>query len=184
MTQPPSPSRRAFLSSLMAAPVLTVGCWHGRYFDIEWDEEVELHNGRIIIVHVKRTFERVKHMRHSRWKGMRESTEIAFNAGGKIGNYKKKFDGYDIDSIDFNRGNWYIKLTGLDRALRKPEHKEIAEQMLPVWIIQSNGNERAAESWSEVPHFPKFNMMRVVPDSEAMSKFNKTSISIITKKNI
>lgn len=28
-----------------------------RYFDITWDEEVQLHDGRMIVVHVKRTFE-------------------------------------------------------------------------------------------------------------------------------
>lgn len=29
-----------------------------RYFDIEWDEEVQLHDGRVIVVHVKNTYER------------------------------------------------------------------------------------------------------------------------------
>ena len=72
MTQTTSPNRRAFLSSLMAAPLLTASCWrYDRYFTIEWDEEVELHDGRIIIVHIKRTFERVTaSMKRSRWRGM------------------------------------------------------------------------------------------------------------------
>ena len=29
-----------------------------RFFDISWDEEVQLHDGRVIVVHVKNTYER------------------------------------------------------------------------------------------------------------------------------
>ena len=76
----------------MTAPLLTTACQkdYRQYFDIEWDEEVELHNGRIIIAYVKKTFERVRHMRYYRWRGMREATEISFDAGGQIRFYKKK----------------------------------------------------------------------------------------------
>ena len=136
MPQSSDPNRRAFLSSLMATPFLAAACQkdYGRFFDIEWDEEVELHNGRIIIVHIKRTFERVTaSMRRSRWKGMQESTEINFDAEGKIGKYQKKFDGYNISYINFDKGNWYIKLRGLDRVLNKS--KEITTPSIPVWII-------------------------------------------------
>lgn len=168
----------------MTAPLLTTACQkdYGQYFDIEWDEEVELHNGRIIIVHVKRTFERVRHMRYYRWRGMREATEISFDAGGQIGFYKKKFIGYDVSSINFNRGTWYIKLRGLDRVLSKRDAREIVKQMIPVWIIESDDTERAAESWSEVPYFTKLNMMRVVPDTESISKFNGKFLTIDFKK--
>ena len=80
---------------------------------------------------------------------MQESTEINFDAEGKIGKYQKKFDGYNISYINFDKGNWYIKLRGLDRVLNKS--KEITTPSIPVWIIESNGQERLATSWSEVP---------------------------------
>jgi len=151
-----SMNRRAFLGSLMTAPLLTTACQkdYGQYFDIEWDEEVELHNGRIIVVHVKRTFERITgSMRRSRWKGMRRATEIVFDAGGRIGIYKRKFNGYDINYIGYSYGKWYISLAGIDSILGKDGAKEIVKQIVPIWIIESDGSERAAGYWSEVPFF-------------------------------
>ena len=37
--------------------VLNFG-FYSRFFDIAWDEEVQLHDGRVILVHVKQTYER------------------------------------------------------------------------------------------------------------------------------
>ena len=177
-TDPNHPNRRAFLGSLMAASLLTTGCWRGRYFDIEWDEEVELHNGRIIIVHIKRTFERVTaSMRRSRWKGVLRATEISFNAGGQIGFYKKKFENYDVNFIHSSYGNWYIALTG-SASLNK---KEIVKEKIPVFIIFSKEDQRAAKSWKEVPHFPNINIMPVTPNSEGVSKFNNKTLTIPIK---
>lgn len=170
---------RAFLGSLMAAPLLTTACQkdYGQYFDIEWDEEVELHNGRIIVVHVKRTFERVtRAMQRSRWKGVLRTTEIEFDAGGQIGRYKRKFENYDVKSIDLNHNKLYISLVGYGAVKNM-----IVKQTIPVIIVDSNGVERAAESWSEVPHFPKLNMMPITPSSEGVSQFNGTLLTIPVK---
>ena len=178
MTQQPSSlNRRAFLGSLMAAPLLTTGCWRGRYFDIEWDEEVELHNGRIIIVHIKRTFERVTaSMRRSRWKGVLRATEISFDTGGQIGVYTKKFENYDVSSIDFSRDKIYISLAGYGAVKNR-----IVKQTIPVLIVSADGSELAANSWKEVPHFPKFNVMPITTNSESISKFNKKLLTIPVK---
>lgn len=151
-------NRRVFLGGLMALPLLTAACQkdYGRYFDIEWDEEVELHNGRIIIVHVKRTFERVtRSMRRSRWNGMEQAIEIGFDAGGQIGYYKRKFDGYDIKYIGYSYNKWYISLAGFGSVLDRGGVRRIVKEDIPVWIIYQDGTERAAESWAEVPYFPK-----------------------------
>jgi hypothetical protein len=50
-------NRRSFTAAALSAPLLS-GCFYDRYFDIEWDEEVLLHDGRVIVVHVKNTYER------------------------------------------------------------------------------------------------------------------------------
>ena len=35
------------------------GCLYDRWFDLEWDEEVLLSDGRVIVVHLKQTYERL-----------------------------------------------------------------------------------------------------------------------------
>lgn len=50
-------NRRSFTAAALSAPLLS-GCFYDRFFDIEWDEEVLLHDGRVIVVHVKNTYER------------------------------------------------------------------------------------------------------------------------------
>lgn len=50
-------NRRTVLALVSGAPFLN-GCFYDRFFDIEWDEEVRLHDGRVIVVHMKRKYER------------------------------------------------------------------------------------------------------------------------------
>ena len=47
----------AFALVLGATYILNFGLYP-RFFDIAWDEEVQLHDGRVIVVHVKNTYER------------------------------------------------------------------------------------------------------------------------------
>lgn len=42
---------------LVAVYALKIG-FYPRNFDLQWDEEVQLHDGRIIVVHVKHFYER------------------------------------------------------------------------------------------------------------------------------
>lgn len=65
-------NRRTFASAAIAAPLLSA-CSYERFFDIEWDEEVLLHDGRVIVVHVKNTYER-------RGQGLKQydETQITF----------------------------------------------------------------------------------------------------------
>lgn len=58
-----TPRSRQVLGTLAIVLVLAAGYvlkfgLYPRYFDIEWDEEVQLHDGRVIVVHVKNTYER------------------------------------------------------------------------------------------------------------------------------
>jgi hypothetical protein len=64
--------RRTFTAAVIASPLLSA-CIYDQFFDIEWDEEVLLHDGRVIVVHVKNTYER-------RGKGFKQydETKITF----------------------------------------------------------------------------------------------------------
>lgn len=44
-------SRRTLLATAMSIPLIS-GCLYDRWFDLEWDEEVLLNDGRVIVVHL------------------------------------------------------------------------------------------------------------------------------------
>src|SRR4051812_3847192 len=70
------------------------GLWP-RYFDIAWDEEVQLHDGRVIVVSIKRTYERMG-KRVERWKGLQRATKISFDTGLPIGRFTHEFKAGDL----------------------------------------------------------------------------------------
>lgn len=146
-----------------------------RYFDIAWDEEVQLHDGRVIVVHVTRTFER-RGMRLDRWDGIHRDTEISFDAGAKIGRLTKKFERYNVGMIETDRGNWYFSLGGVGDV-----KTEIVSQFFPIFIINADGQERAQKTWQEVPYFPKQNLMPVTPDSKGVSQFRQRRLTLSEK---
>lgn len=136
-----------------------------RYFDIEWDEEVQLHDGRMIIVHVKRTFER--RSRFERWLAHDRDTEITFDAGPPWGKFSRKFQGYDVKMVEQQDGNWYLNLgatTGYSpEIVFNPEY--------PVLILGRDGIERPALSWADIPDFPRQNIMPVTPSPAGILPF-------------
>ena len=166
-------NRRNLIATALTAPLL-LGCVYGQYFDIEWDEEVLLHDGRMIVVHVKRTFER--RSRFDRWNGIHRDTEISFNAGDKIGLFVKKFERYNVGMIETDRGNWYFSLGEIGAV-----KIHIVSDNIPIFILQSDGQVRAAKNWQEIPYFPKQNLMPVTPDSAGVSQFHQTRLTVVEK---
>ena len=52
-------NRRSFIATAFATPLMS-GCFWDKHFDLAWEEEVELHDGRVIVVKVKHTYERLQ----------------------------------------------------------------------------------------------------------------------------
>ena len=167
-------NRRTFAAAAVTAPLFSGCTKYERYFDIEWDEEVLLHDGRIIWVHVKRTFER--RSEYDQWNGIHRDTEVSFDAGGKIGRVVKKFARYDIIFLETDRGNWYFLLGEMGHVTTR-----IVGQDVPILILQSDGLERPAKTWQEVPYFPKQNLMPVTPGSAGVSQFHQKRLTISKK---
>jgi hypothetical protein len=102
-------NRRTFASAAVAAPLLSA-CSYERFFDIEWDEEVLLHDGRVIVVHVKETYERRD--RSSRYEHTTfRRNEFTFDTGGEAGRitFSSRLGVGYLDQIN---GDWYVVLFG------------------------------------------------------------------------
>jgi hypothetical protein len=90
--------------------VFNFGLWP-RYFDIAWDEEVNLHDGKIIVVHIKRKYERLK-WRLSRYDNLifREN-EITWKVQGKGENIKFR-SRLPICYLGKFDDKWFVVLSG------------------------------------------------------------------------
>jgi hypothetical protein len=167
----------------VAAYALTVGIYH-RLFDIEWDEEVQLHDGRVIVVHVKHTYERL-HKELGRYtSAITRDTEISFDSGrGKV---HQLFKGYHPLLIDEYRGTWYAVIYGGDYY----RSKEIPGQNWgehwydcnPAAILQ--GNQFKALPIYDLPTiFNKPNMLLLYGEASEHSQFAGRTVTLTEKKN-
>jgi len=169
-------SRRKLMAAMLS-PLLFGGCKFSRYFDVEWDEEVELFGGKIIIVHIKRGYERTSSILDPDLRSIQRSVEITFDAGGRIGIFKRKFDNYDVCYINKSGNNWYILLGGIGFV-----RKRIVSQAIPILIIYQDGQEVPASSWMEVPYFSRENIMPPTPNAAGVLHFNGKLLTIAAKE--
>lgn len=169
-------SRRKLMAAMLS-PLLFGGCKFSRYFDVEWDEEVELFGGKIIIVHIKRGYERTSSIFDPDLRSIQRSVEITFDAGGRIGIFKRKFDNYDVCYINKSGNNWYILLGGIGFV-----RKRIVSQAIPILIIYQDGQEVPASSWMEVPYFSRENIMPPTPNAAGVLHFNGKLLTIAAKE--
>ncbi len=169
-------NRRTLLALAGSAPLLG-GCFYGQFFDIEWDEEVLLHDGRVIWVHIKRTFERLGGVR-SRWEGVHRDTEISFDAGGKIGRFTRKFERYAIDLLH-NKGDfWYL---GIWVSTGSPPVKLVTREK-SILLLKPEADLEAIATADLPPEIKTFNLMPLTPDSAGIAKFHNKRLSVAEKK--
>ncbi|MFS2035132.1 hypothetical protein ACEN8I_14010 [Polaromonas sp. CT11-55] len=104
--------RRALLLAAASTSLLS-GCLYDRWFDLEWDEEVQLHDGRVIVVHLKRSYERLN-QGFTRYGGtiISRDTTLTFDAGGTTGKVTQLFKGFGPSLLDQHEGAWYVTLRG------------------------------------------------------------------------
>ena len=108
-------SRRGYLTATMAGTALFLsGCFQEKFFDIEWDEEVRLMNGRVIVVHVKRTYERLSRQgsRDKYERSIPRSFTLSFDAGPPIGAVTQTFDRMQPTMLDTDGHTWYLAMMG------------------------------------------------------------------------
>lgn len=104
--------RRNLLAAAMGG-LGVAGCSYPRFFELEWDEEVQLHDGRVIVVSVKNRYERLSQGLTPYGGAIisRDST-ISFDAGGTAGKVSQLFLGFRPKLLDTYDGKWYVVLYG------------------------------------------------------------------------
>jgi hypothetical protein len=96
------------LGTLASWPFLT-GFFYPPFFDLSWDEEVQLHDGRVIVVHLKFTYERLS--RFSKYgNSILRNTEMSFDAGPPHGRVTQLFRRQQPVMLDQANGQWYVVL--------------------------------------------------------------------------
>ena len=166
--------RRTLVLAMAALPGLSA-CFksYPANFSIAWDEDVKLHDGRMIVVHVKRHFWRRNE--HVEWDALYLGTEIAFDMGSPRGWFRRDFNGYDIPMVEQKGSSWYLSLlkTGGGPGPRPP----LVSELYPVLIVTAEGQEVPARNWADVPYFPRFNMLPVLGSLEALAGFDGKRIA-------
>jgi hypothetical protein len=133
-----------------------------KYYDIQWTEEVLLHNGEIIDVDVKQTFRR---RNLNQLVGGLEDTQISFTYKNK--KIEKMFAGYSVRLIDQKNGEWFF-IPKLSSTISHPKLVNRKNQILKMKI----SDEFIAVSIDELPSdFKYFNMLPM----DAMSSTREIS---------
>lgn len=151
-----------------------------RFFDIAWDEEVQLHDGRVIVVHVKRTYER-RGMRLERYPEHPHQVSMSFSFDmGKKKIFRHTFMRGTLHFLDEKNGKWYI---GYHADSGDPS-VEIGSRLLypHVAILNSDGSIDKPKSWIEVPaEITSANILPATPNPKVVSKFNQSRLTVAQK---
>lgn len=151
------------------------------HFDISWDEEVRLHDGRMVVVHIRRIYAR-QGLRLERWSGVPSSMEFSFDTGTPLGKFNHKFDKGRLVFLDQENGKWYIGYS----ASRVNESTDIGNRLMDphVAVLELNGTVSRPASWDEIPsNITDMNIMPPTPNSEGIAKFDGTILDFKTKQN-
>ena len=161
--------------------VLNFGLWP-RYFDIAWDEEVKLHDGRVIIVHIKRTYQRIG-LRLEKFPQVTyfKSMEFSFDTGFPMGKFKHIFTKPgDLNFIDFDNDKWYI---GYYSDPVNASFELGSRHLYPhVAIVNRDGSIIKPTSWDEIPlAIANTNIMPPTPNINGIAHFNNSKLTVDEK---
>ena len=170
----------AILLALAVGYVLKFGLYP-RYFHIEWDEEVQLHDGRMIVVHVKRFYQRKGLMLEQFPKyPYRMGMEFSFDRGPPGGRFTHYFKRGNLNFLDQKDGKWYIGYSADEGDVSA----ELGSRDINpnVAVLNSDGSVSKPKRWDEVPNeITQMNIMPSTPDEQAITKFNGTKLTLQTK---
>ncbi len=177
-------NRRKLLGAVAGASILS-GCSAERFFSLQWTEEVQLRDGRVLLVKVKNRYRRLglllfrKLYEPARFL----STEISFNAGAPIGLFNQVLESYIVAAIEQVNGNWFLILEqrygGQGQKWGMPEDMDghvflriAASGLVPASASEFGGGELL-----------KANMLLDNAEVDDFAQFNKGFVSLRQKSD-
>jgi hypothetical protein len=171
---------------VFAVYVNNFGLWP-RYFDIAWDEEVQLHDGSVILIHVKGNFQRLGMHLFPYEKTLFRGSEFAFKdpQTQEVISVKSRLG---ISLIDKINGNWYL-------VLRRQGPHGYPDETPSHWGDDFTENEeRLAKlkqgrfvpvSWDEAPpnSLEKTNLFST-GRIDVLATFDGKRMTLLDKKNL
>lgn len=145
-------------------------------FELAWDEEVQLHDKRIINMHIKRSYER--HSLLSQWDGVHRATEVSFDAGPLFGPFSARFSPDDVALIDQDQQVWYFA------TVRSPGMgaNRSGDRSPPFFTLKPGAGLAEAARGEKLPDvFVRWNVMPAMPDAAGLVKFNNTQLRLADK---
>lgn len=192
----PSVTKASFFRTLCTWRSIALACvvilvWfllYGRYprhFEFEWDEEVQLTDGRTAVVHVRHTFERI-HRTFDRYGGaIGRDTELSFDAGGSTGRITQLFKGHAPLMLDQERGQWYLMIFGA------PYYKSQlipGQNFGPAWygcgqVLRLQGDKFVPISIHDLPAaFKQPNFLRLIGPLSEHARSDHTLLTVAQKR--
>jgi hypothetical protein len=176
----PKPALKITLHVLLLASVL-LGLYVWQFgwqspwqFELAWDEEVQLHDKRIINVHMARSYERRSLL--SRHDSKRLATRISFDAGPPFGRFSHPFAADDVALIDQHQQVWYVVTAPAGGDLRQ------GEQAPAFWMLRPGHTLQQAARGDKLPEaFTRWNVMPATPDAAGLARFDNTRLRLEQK---
>lgn len=178
-------NRRTFVAATVAAPLLSA-CYEPGLFDLVWDEEILLPDGRVVVAHMTHSYMRLESSL-SEFGGTSSprDTTMTFDAGTGTGVVKQLFKGFQPMFLGQKDGVWYAILIGGYRF----KNREIPGQdwgdsqgpygQLAIRLI--NGKWLPMKLCDFPEEFKKPNMLLLYATAKDLSKFNQQSVSLADK---
>ncbi len=164
------------------------GCVYSRYFELEWDEEVLLQDGRVIVVQLKHSYERL-HQGLTPYGGtiLARDTTLTFNAGDGIGQVAQLFMGFQPIFLNQHEGTWYAVLSGSyyggSRQLPGQDWGEL-EGPYGQWAIKLVERKWQPMSMSRLPaQFQHPNLLIKKGHPSEHAKFSKKLLTLKDKES-
>jgi hypothetical protein len=143
-------------------------------FDLAWDEEVQLHDQRIILVHIRRSYERNSWL--SREGSVRLATAISFDAGPPFGRFSHQFAPEDVALIDQYQQIWYFVAAPAGGGMQE------GEQTPAFWVLRPGQRLPQAARGEKLPEaFTRWNVMPATPDAATLARFDNTRLELDPK---
>lgn len=179
--------RRTFNITLCTAIPALCGFGWDRFFELGWEEEVQLHDGRVIVVKIKQSYERLgtSLTRYGGRSITRDST-LTLDAGGSAGVVTQLFKGFRPIFLGQYEGTWYAVLGGGYYAnSRKLPGQDWGELEGPSgqWAIKLVDGKWTPISMSNLPEpFQQPNMLIPYGEASEHAEFKDKRVTLADKR--